>query len=234
MNIPIPILVTSCWKMRDTWNPYWKFAEKFAPECKKDFVLVTDEYDDALGWDGKKFVVGKDLGYSKNLLKAIEAARGNTVLLTMDDMFLMGKPDLDYIQDKAWMLDSGELGMFRLYPCPGPDTIAEGSSWGVISRDARYRVSTMAALWRKEVLIRLLERTGDPWDFELEGTKHSQSFPEIFASVAREHRPAPWPLYATAVTRGTWSQEAIDLCHQNNIAVSPMTKEERELECKNS
>jgi hypothetical protein len=47
-------------------------------------------------------------------------------------------------------------------------------------------VNLQIGLWRKEVLVRILQHTRNPWEFEMDGSKYSNKMAGEFCCINRE------------------------------------------------
>jgi hypothetical protein len=217
------IIVPSCWAYRDSWLPFWRCFREFWPNFEKADgpFLITDIFSTSWGWEGERIAVGSDLGFTKNMLKALDSIPDDLYLMILDDHFLQDIPDFGYIERaKSSMISNPDIGCWRLVPCPGADTdIPHNSDTGIISKGTMYRVSCSSAIWKSSVLRNLLSRTKDGWDFELSGSPMSSEFPETFYSVRRERKPWPLQCFLTGISRGKWDRTAVDFLRKRNIPV---------------
>lgn len=224
------MLVTSRYAARDAWEPFQRMLRHHAPGFPWPVELVTDRRAGTLWTFGAVHEIGKDLGYSKNLLRALEGVPDEVIFLIMEDMIPDGPWDLAYVERWVGKMEKdSSLGMVRLYPCPGGD-----EPWGDpalrmgrIRKETAYRVSCMAALWKKSVLRFLLERTRSAWEFELSGTPLTRELPEEFLAYLREREP--WPVHhmATGITRGKWEPNALAYLAKMGVTVGERLDHER-------
>ena len=167
------------------------------------------------------------MGWSRNLYTGLAALHSDIVLFMQEDFFICGPVDEAYIiKAIRQMQQHSDISCFRLMPCPGPDKDIDADH-GQIAQDAPYRVSCQAALWRREDLMGICQRTTSPGSFEIEGTRLASDLRTVFLSVRRDRNPWPLPYLVSAVSRGLWNPDAITLCNKLKI---PIDTENRPVE----
>ena len=123
---------------------------------------------------------GGSHGWSKYILEHIQGIEDERIIMTLEDFFPIKSPDLDMITKIVKLMESNDkIGRFDVTY----DSYAEGDHTlirdiGEISiikkqRYSQYRISTQPAIWNKNFLIKILQQTTSPWDFEINGSKIS-------------------------------------------------------------
>lgn len=234
------VLVPSTASFRDTWQPWIQLAAIHWPDRPWPAVLVSDGDSafrpEAQGFDEVR-ADGPDLGWSRNLLRALRGHGDHEiVLMVLDDFWPLEPWDTDAIKAATRVMQRREkIGCFRLHPCPGPqrdETLANqvvvGArgeyGYGLVHRGEPYRISTQPALWRVGFLRRLLGLSmeagpGSAWSFERpDGGGPSATWTDEVWSVLRS-APRPWPCecFVTAIVRGAWHVDALALLERHGI-----------------
>lgn len=219
MNVVVP----TCYSYRDTVVPFYRLFKKFWPDCKYDLWFISDHKDNTKE-PISTVILGRDLGWAGNLLKGLEVLTGegadeedNYVLLMQDDFFICDEVDSDGIENALEFIKADTKRVcVRLYPCPGPDG-EYNYLLGRIAKSADYRVSCQAAIWRADVLKDILSNVGvSAASFEIEGTLNR---PEgEFYSLYRDKKYV-LSYICSAITRGQWNPDAIELCIKNGIPI---------------
>lgn len=218
------IVVSSCDKFQDVWNPFFTLFFRYWPDCPFPIFLIANRLsypDDRV----KTILTDEDRGWAANLRLVLDKVPTPYVLYLQEDYLLEGKADTATILALAAYLSQHRAGCLRLYPSPGPDLpCADNNHLGVISKTAPYRVSLQAALWDKEVLRSLLVDGESGWDMEIKGTERSRSQDVPFFSVKRD--PATdqvtnlaLPYFCTAIVRGRWVRQAVKLCQSEGLII---------------
>jgi hypothetical protein len=83
-----------------------------------------------------------------------------------------------------------------------------------LPRGSDYRVSTQAAIWRKDTLLGLCREDWTAWQFEVLGSPSSDLLREPFWSVRR-----PILHYRQSVQRGKWLPEGLAICRDAGVGI---------------
>jgi hypothetical protein len=74
--------------------------------------------------------------------------------------------------------------MLRLIPRPGPDAaLPQYGNIGRIEVGAPWRVSTQAAIWKRQTLLDLMREGESIWEFEFKGSRRSDTLGDTFYAV---------------------------------------------------
>lgn len=169
----------------------------------------------------KTITTGKDSDWSTAFLKAVEQINSKYLLILMEDYFLLQPPDEDFIKKAVDYMQDHSISCFRLFPRPGPDNITAAINrveFGEIAVNSDYRVSLQAAIWDIDYIKRVVRPGESAWELEIEGTKRSNQMPDRLLSIAKEEE-APIPYLCTAVVKGYWIKEAVEMCRQYNVPI---------------
>ena len=150
------ILVVSCDAYQDLWYPFFHCFFKYWPDCPYPIYLGSNfaSYKDARVIP---LPIGNDVDYSSNLLKMLEGIDHEFILLWIEDRVLMAMVDRARIQHLVISAKNRDAGYVRFIPL-WPYAVLKDSTEeiGEISRGHKYRISMTVALWKKEVLMKLL------------------------------------------------------------------------------
>jgi hypothetical protein len=102
----ICILVASCDAYQDLQKPFWSSFDLFWKDCPFEIYYLSNtihpEYSKA-----KPLLVVEDLGWSKNLKKALESLHYQHVFIWLDDLILKKKVDTERInqifKNRVWL-----------------------------------------------------------------------------------------------------------------------------------
>ena len=208
----LSILVMSCDLYADAWPVFFECFQKYWMDCP---------YPVYLGSNQKHFnhpnvhtvMVGPDMNWAHSAQKMVEAIDSEYVLIFLEDFFLTRPVDSQQVATLFRALVDLDGAYLRLKPFPRPDHIVSAyPDLGLIEPGAPYRVALQAAIWKKQVFLRLLKPGETPWQMELRGTVRSEGLPEAFYSVWKSAIH-----YQAGITLGKWTPSALRLLQRHNI-----------------
>lgn len=217
------VVIVSCKRFEQVWDPFFKLFKKYWPDCPFKVYFITD-----FGNIAESFVetieIKQDLKFAGNLIFGLNNIKEDNILYFQEDYLFCENFKTDKILMCLDILKSNEeIGCIRLAPCPGPTAVSKYSAdLGILQKGEQYRVSTQVAIWKKRILLSLLKNGESSGNFEIFGTIRSNFLDSIFLSVWRGETPTPY--YMTAVTKGIWEEGALDLLRKENILTSNITK----------
>lgn len=212
--LDIPILVVSCDRYSDLWDPFFRVFRRYWADCPFPLFLGSNHKispDPGV----RTIAIGDDRGWGSGLRTLLDRLGAKYVILFLEDFFLEEAVDTTNVLHLSEIAVRNELGCLRLTPNPPPSRQVEGSpGLGWILPGDPYRVSTQVALWRVETLASLLQPNFSAWDFELKGSLLSLDTPEPFWSVQN-----PAIRCRHAVERGLWLPWGLATCQREGVAV---------------
>lgn len=222
----LTIIVPSCDKYSELWDPHFKLLFKYWPNLNGKYssvpvILVSNKLDyknDRV----TSFKTGKDISWSDNIKAALSTVKTKYVIVLMED-FLMNAPINDErLVDILELLEKtkspyAEIALDENMFTIGAEKAREPSPDldGVIirSQDGDYRTSLQACVWNIDMLKRLLVKGESAWDFEIKGTKRSHKILDKFYLVVKD----PVFSYINSVEKGIFHQNAIDYIRSQGI-----------------
>lgn len=115
------ILVFSCDKYRDLWEPLFANFRRCWPDCPFVIYLLANhaEYH---GWDRVKTIaVGKDVTWSNNALEALNIIKEPYLLTMFDDLFFKEQIETAKILSLTREFVDCRMNYLRLNPTPPPE-----------------------------------------------------------------------------------------------------------------
>lgn len=222
MNNDAAILMITCKKFEQAWDPFFILFKKFWPDCPYDVYMVTDfgRYNDDMV---NNLTIGKDLGFTSNLLYALNKIPNKYVMYFQEDYFFSAKFDTERIVKYVSHADEHNIACLRLAPCPGPTAKwKHDESLGVLEKGARYRISTQTAIWDKAFWKSIIVPGETGGQYEIRGTARVANNPRHFVSVWRDTTPTPY--YITGIVRSVWQAGALELLRKNGIKTDHIKK----------
>lgn len=197
----------------DCWFPFFTLLDRYWPQHGP--VLLNTEH--RLWPEAPAYVrcsqiaLGETerLAWSECVIRGLRQINTPLVAYFQEDYFLERPVKHDIVEAAAakMMADPtiGHIALtrhgseppFESYPDPAYQTIR---------RHARYRVSTQAALWRRDVLLSYLDPSENGWMFEILGTWRARRRADTFLA-ARYDEAAGGPAIDythTGIIKGRW------------------------------
>jgi hypothetical protein len=187
----IPILVVSCDAYQDVWNPFFQLFFKHWADCPLPIHLVsnTQRYNDDRV---QSILVGEDVDYSSNLIKAVEQINEEWLIFWIDDRPPSEPVDTKRLMELIECAQAKDAGYFRLL-ASNPPTLTESiEAMGELPKGSRYRVSMTIALWKKSTLLKVLKAGENAWDIEKRGgVERSNAIDDKFYAMPLSARQRP-------------------------------------------
>lgn len=221
MNIPegspsVAVLVVSCDRYSDLWEPFFKCWFKYWPDCPYPVYLGTGRfaYPDSRV---KSLLVGDDISYSDNLRKLLEIIDEEWVIFWVEDRFLSAKVDTDWLIRLVVTAQKERAGCLKLIP-EDPLAYRTGDAyWGVLNKRTKYRVSMTIAIWRKQTLLSILRTGESAWELETAGTKRSNDLDEKFLALTSQVRKSPPIRHVHTIIKGRIMRSAIRFLENEGV-----------------
>jgi len=225
------LLVNSCDKFEDCWDPFFKLFSIYWPECSSEIYLNTERKDYTYGElnivpvkCAENEAEGTRLTWSECLLKALDKIDSDIILYMQEDYFLKDyvKHDLvnKYVQ---LMLENEDIDCIHLTDQalqPQEDSSEYEKLYPVITNQ-RYHISCQAALWRKKTLRSYLRPYESAWEFEEFGSKRASILkPSIYTVDKQWVKLGEFeiiPYIFTGIVQGRWKEEVVALFDKHNI-----------------
>lgn len=199
MRSDCSLLISSCDKYSDLWAPCLALYERFWSDCPFEKFLITEQIKPNVHARVNVLRLGVGHPWSRLLRQALACIESTYVIMMLDDFFLKRAVCTADVVDALKFIEKGHL-MVRLTPRPAPARSSR-DEYSEIAPQEAYRVSTQAAIWRRDVLETLLRDEESPWEFEISGTKRAQL---AFQSGFYGSKTHIIPYFHHVVERGKW------------------------------
>jgi hypothetical protein len=223
------VLVNSCDSFEDCWQPFFLLLRRYWPECGAPLLLVTETkewHHEGLGIRCSKVQRAGEgrLTWSECLIRSLDQLDTPLVLYFQDDYFLHRPVRADFVERAVThMLEHPEVKHIGLtkHGSHGPYLPTEHDWLHRIRRDARYRISTQAGLWRVDALRSYLRSEENGWMFEIFGTWRAARRNETFLCAEHDTRNggAAIDYLHTGIIKGKWLREIQSVFESNGIHV---------------
>ena len=227
------VLVNTCDKFEDCWNPFFKLFSLYWRDYKGKIYLNTEYKDYSFpgldiipvkGCVGKK-INGRFATWSQCLKWALDSIPEDIILYLQEDYFLKSQVQTSMIDDAVkLMLENKDIKCIHLTD-QGCSTFGSSAYEGYdqcVLHD-KYRVSCQAALWYKDELYSLLREWESAWEFEQFGSKRSailnHTYIAVSSKVVKKDCFEILPYVFTGIVKGRWYEETIPLFEKHDIVI---------------
>ncbi len=206
------ILVLSCDKYSDLWDPFFYFFQKNWPDCPYPVYLGSNEKKCRV--DNIVTVYsGKDEDWSSSYRKILSRIPSDYILVILEDLFITGQVDTQRINSLFEFMKTKQANHIHFKPVPKPCKILN-EGIGIYDKTMPYRVN-VAGFWNKRYLLKLLINGESPWNFEIMGSYRSAYDNGFYCAV-------PGALeWLNSVEKGCWFKKAVLFCKQLNVKIDP-------------
>lgn len=234
MKLPlITILVNTSDSFEDCWPPFFKLFSEYWPNCNYPILLNTEfkefQYPNL---NIKSAMSNSDspdtrLTWSSCLINAIHQIQTPIVLYLQEDYYLDAKVNIELIEELAELLEQNEqikyIGLTDSGNYPPFKPFEKDHRLWEVSKNAKYRISTQAGLWKKDTLISYLKPDENGWMFEIFGSIRAKKRNDLFLTVNRElynkkENPV-FPYILTGIIKGKWHVAIPELFTKHQIQV---------------
>jgi len=227
------ILVNTCDKFEDCWNPFFKLFSIYWPQYKGKIYLNTEYknffYEKLTIIPVKGCEFKKDaniITWSECLKRALERIDEDLILYVQEDYFFKNNVKNDIVNKYVGLMnDNKDIHCIHLtdQAVKGFEASKEHKGLNIVDLNQRYRVSCQAALWRKDVLMEHIRTYENAWQFEEFASKRSAILKHNFYVVDDTkvvlNKYEIIPYIFTGIVRGQWLEEVVQLFKTHNIKV---------------
>lgn len=178
----IAILVISCDKYSDLWEPCVKIFNKNWEDCPYDKYIATNT--EKFNFQGfSNILMGEDKSWSyglKCVLTKLEE-QYEYIFTLLEDYYFIDKIDNDYM---IKMFDSfvlAEGNFLSLYKLPS-QLKHYNEFFGELENNIPYRQSCVFTLWKIKTLKEILKDDENAWEFEKIGVKRGFRYDKFFGT----------------------------------------------------
>jgi len=122
------------------------------------------------------YYVKRDVSWSANLLRYLATMDADEPFLLLMDDYIVFEVHNNLIQAAQDMIRWDDVGCVRLVPWPGPTLPYDVEGFGEIDKRLDYAISLQASFWKPQTFIDLLDRSWNPWQVELDGSKRARDY----------------------------------------------------------
>lgn len=190
MNTQCTVLVCSCDKYEDAWDPFFKLLTIQWPQLDFPIVLNTESKTYAFpGLDIKTFSLFPNpdkVMWGERLIRHLQKIKTEYVLMMMDDFFLCKPVQHDRVlQTIKAMEENPDVACMSFFYAdfePKEHDIVDYRFPNMVRRKrfAPYKYNCQVALWRRKELLTFIRPQESPWVWETVGNMRSWRSKQTF------------------------------------------------------
>jgi hypothetical protein len=206
------ILILSCDKYSDLWQPFLQQFFKFFPYENVPIYLGSNTKN-CLHPGVKSILSGDDIDWSSSYLKILGEIKERKILVILDDLFITSKVVPEMINSVKKFSLERDSKFIRCWANPfPPDARSNARNIGIVDKGAPYRV-TVCGIWDRNTLMELLIPGESPWEFEVFASYRSSYMDGFYATYE------PIVDVINAVEKGAWMPGMIQKCKELRIPI---------------
>ena len=193
----VALLISTHDKSDDLWSPLEKTYLRYWNDISFPIYLTTNQkvFDSQLF---HSLNIGNELSWSDNMIKSLLKIDQEYVLLTFDDLFLNSRVNNNLIEELVRHAIDNKFNYLQFYR-----SISKGRRLNELLfkklNHTKYKNSTIWSFWKKEILLNILIKEENAWDFERNGNLRSYIY-DGFYSTRKNIIP-----FMNGVVKGKWN-----------------------------
>jgi hypothetical protein len=215
----ISIVVSSCDRFFDAWQPFTFFFRKFWPDCPFPVYLVVNELE-VQSETVRAIRVGKDKGWATNMQLALEQIDTPYILYLQEDYFLTAPVRTEQLASDIAHAIEHDAAAFCFYDLSllEAEFASTGERFRVVPDDSKGRTRLQTTFWKRDVFASLLRPGETAWNMEARGSERTRGL--LMFSYARND-DLPIPYLMSGIVRGLWTPEAFAHCRAHDLEIRP-------------
>jgi hypothetical protein len=178
-NSKIKVVVPTSNKYVHCLPPFAYLFNRFWDAGQDVKIVRYDVRPAKLAGNFDTIALGKqeDFTWSQGLIKYLVYHTDDLILLMLEDYFIDKPVDVEAIEQcwhlMKWQPEIAKIDLSGDRLKVGHSVYNTGTALQLVKSDddAPFQTSTQAAIWRKDYLLRFLDPSEGPWQFEKKGTK---------------------------------------------------------------
>jgi len=205
------ILILSCDKFEDTWDPFFKLFDQNWADCPFDIYLGTN----TKAYESQRVTnifSGEDKDWSSSLKSILDQIDKKYLYIILDDLFIVEKVNSQNFINCFEFLNENNGNLMHYNPKPKPEKTVSSSygEYGVYNCGMPYTVNVVGC-WKVDYLKNLLLPGENPWNFEILGS-YRASYSDGFYCVLL----SPF-VYLHSIEKGKWFEDAAIYLKEHNL-----------------
>lgn len=208
-NKDYAILILSCDKYSDIWEPFFSQFHKFWPECPFRVYLGSNAktYIDKRVQSVRSMT---SVDWSSDLSNILGKIKEEYIFVWMEDLLLIDHVDTKLFQRSFHFMQKSQANHMHMSPLISPDGIMDDRLFGSYKESVPYRVNA-PGFWKKSHLRELLIPGENPWKFEVMGSYRSSYYGGYYCLMRQLFQ------FVRVVEKGNIRRGAYEYCLRNGI-----------------
>lgn len=227
MNDSLTILVSSCDKYEDLWEPFFYLLHKNWKELEQ-YPIVLNTETKKFSMEGlniqclQLYSKGEKVSWGKRLIDTLKEINSEYILFFLDDYFITDVVDNNKVMESIKLFEKDtEAAVFYLIPTEGGIENESLGNFLLLKNDATWKLNTSIGIWKKKYLMSYIMEHESPWAWEQYGSIRARNYKQHFYTW-KSAIPVIFNFaveWGGAIHRGKWTPYAIQLCKDNNISI---------------
>lgn len=219
------VLVSSCDKYEDAWNPFFILFAKYWPNCQYPIYLNTESKQYDFPAFEVKALNNTAISWSQRLKKALRMIDTKYIIFLLEDFFFLDNVNQKQINECMDVMNKDKsIAVINFDRClPSSIDYKKCPKFCQRSLSQMYFLNCQASIWRRKDLISFLSPYEDAWQFEIYGSERAKLYNKKFLMLNKE-TPFPFVYNVNWITgyglhKGKWLKSNVQLFKDNNIVV---------------
>lgn len=208
------IVVCSCDKNDDLFEPFHHCIEKYYPE-HPEIIYATETIKNPYY---KTICIDYPLElWTKRIRETLTEINDKQILLMIDDIFIRKPVDIKRIEYARSIL-KGNVALINFEKVFNKEDKECGlNGFKMRKKGSEYELSLMCGLWDKEKLINILQEDSDPWTVEY--NQDTKGYDYLINSADYIIDWGYRTFHNVGVMKGKWAREVIDFFKKEGIEI---------------
>ena len=212
------LLVMSCDRYADLWNPMSDCLKTFWPDCPFEILLSTESLNPAPETAYQRVIHSGSAAWSGRLLDTLNAIETPYTMLLLDDLWPCQSISTAAIERMLDLMERDGIGDVHLRN-EGTDQrdYEKDPAYRIYASGAPYRISASASVWNTAFLKSVLRPEESAWEFERIGSyrEEARQMPVLVCKSS----PLSVVCDSGAVEQGKWEPRALAFAKEQGISV---------------
>ena len=182
MNEDVTVLVSSCDKYEDAWEPFFRLFHIMGGDVFPKIVLNTEsKHFDPAYLNVQTINAPGKLTWSQRIYHVLEQIDTDFVFHVLEDFFIQQPFNNEYFSKvMAYMRANPDVGAMHLTP---NGRFPKDAKEMFLERNFdKLNITVTCVVWRRDFLMKLLRMHENIWQFEWYSTIRAKNFSRMFGS----------------------------------------------------
>lgn len=213
------ILVVSCDKYADCWEPFSLCMQKFWPDCPYPVYLATETKEAPSHTVYQKTLHSTQSSWTGRLREFCKQIDESHILFTLEDQWIAKPISTAAIENVlTYMEKDCSLGTIYLdYKTKTAPFWEHDPHFYILLPQTPYRLSAGPSIWNRKFLLSTCSDNVDAWNFERIQSFSPDTFSHTVLACTEQLYCRVPPL--GAIRRGKWEPSVPGFCKENHLPI---------------